>query len=98
MNERIYRTPRTYGNPTGYDAELTHYPNLQARMAERLVMEMVSCDAYSDCTSPQLAARAGAIAAALVDDWQMRGWLLPVEDAPGMAKDYGATRGTGEKK
>jgi bisphosphoglycerate-dependent phosphoglycerate mutase len=96
MSERIYRTPRTYGSPTGYDTELSHLGNRSARLAEALLQAMACANAYRDFEPVQLVNRANDIAAAMLADWETRGWMIEIEDAPNMKRDYGAERGSAE--
>lgn len=93
MDERIYRMPRTYGSPTGYDIEVSSYPNTVARFSEKIAYEMARSEAYRNLSPQEFAVEVCDRASAMVSLWEKRGWLLPVEDAPAMDKDYGAKRG-----
>lgn len=94
MNERIYRTPRTYGAPTGYDHERTHFPNQAARLSEVIAQGL----AYAGAPSSEIALCACAVAEDLLAEWDRRGWWIEIEDAPDMDKNYGAKRGDPEPK
>lgn len=85
MKERIFRTPRTYGSPSGYDVEITHYPNGFARMSEQLIQAMLEGGDSRDAEF--IAARACDLTAALRKEWEARDWMIAVEDAPGMKRD-----------
>jgi hypothetical protein len=91
MKETIYRTPRSYGSPTGYDSEVSHFPDHVGRLAEHFLGQMLR--AGTQDTPGQMAGYAVKLAEAFYAEMQARGHLLEVQDAPGMKKDYGSERG-----
>ena len=93
MNERIYRTPRTYGSPTGYDIELSHLQNQKGRLAEALLRDMLVSGAHSTIPVTALTERACRIADCFYADLERRNWMIEIADAPDMEKDYGTKRG-----
>jgi hypothetical protein len=89
FSERVYRTPRTYGSPTGYDHEVSHYPNSHARLAEAIAKCLCGAGGAWVMSSDDIAERSAGIAIALMRDWERRDWLIEIQDAPGMDKHYG---------
>lgn len=92
MKESIYRTPRTYGSPTGYDKELSHFPDLVGRLAEHILLELIHARGSTDSV-PGLVAFAIRYAEEFIQQLETRGHFLEVKDAPGMNKDQSAERG-----
>ena len=95
MQEKIYSTPRTYGSPTGLDFEVSHFPNYTARLAEKIVMALLEGGDTGDSATIAIATRACSIAQDLMNEWQLRGWMLKVTPAPGLDPDYGKDKGDG---
>lgn len=91
MKETIYRTPRTYGAPTGYDVEASHHPSWLARISEGIARGLACRD---DMPVEDVAEHACEITQSLFHEWERRGWMLEVQDAPDMEQNYGRMRGT----
>lgn len=91
LQEKIYRTPRTYGSPTGYDRELSHVPNWRARMAEQVAYSMLSSGNGSGWGC-EIASRACDIADAMLEEFDKRGWLIEAVPAPDLDPNYGKRR------
>lgn len=104
FKEAVYRTPRTYGSPTGYDREVSHVVSTVASIAERLLMEWkiplepgAARDGYQEMElmdPTNLVFRAFDVAETFLRVAEERGHLLEVQDAPeGTPPGYDKGRG-----